>query len=68
MKYPSNNERLVSASVLADRLGIKTADLRRAARAGRLPHTPVGRDGILFDEQAVRRVLLKRAGKEVRRG
>lgn len=66
MYYPSNEQRLVSASVLADRLGIKAADLRRAARDGRIPHSKVGRDSFLFDEQVVRRVLLAKAAKEAR--
>ena len=64
MQYPSENQRLVSANVLADRIGVKAADLRRAARAGHLPHTRVGNDGILFDEEVVRRILLEQAAKE----
>jgi len=57
------NERLVPVGTLARRLHVPGKWLVEEAAAGRIPALRAG-PRYLFDEDAVRRVLLSRAGSE----
>lgn len=52
--------KLITLSMMARRLGVKTSWLRAEADAGALPHVRAG-EGYLFDPVLVERLLLERA-------
>ena len=52
--------KLLTASAMARRLGVRTSWLRSEAEADRLPHVRAG-DQYLFDPDAVEGVLVDRA-------
>ena len=55
-------KKLVSPAVLSSILGVPVRELRREAEEGRIPHVRIGEQGLLFDLEAVTRILLGRAG------
>jgi excisionase family DNA binding protein len=55
--------RPISLIPTAKRLGVDAAWLREEAEAGRIPHVQAGRH-LLFNIDAVQRVLAERAGRE----
>ncbi len=56
--------RLIPLCVLAAELGVRAADLRREALAGRIPCVRLGERSLLFDRERVRRLLTDRAELE----
>ena len=58
------SRRLLPLHSLAASLGLRPADLRRAAENGEIPFVQVGDHGRLFDRDLVERVLLARAAGE----
>lgn len=50
--------RLLPLGVMSARLGIAPRNLRQAALVGDVPSIPVGKDGLLFDPEAVESALL----------
>ncbi len=54
----------ISATELANELGLPLAWLRAEAKAGKIPSLRVGRR-LLFNPESVKRVLLNRTAKEV---
>lgn len=53
--------RLLPLGAMSARLGIAPKNLRLAAIAGTVPSIAVGKDGLLFEPEAVEAALLKRA-------
>lgn len=53
--------RLLPLGVMSARLGITSRNLRLAAVAGDIPSITVGKDGLLFDPEAVEQALLSRS-------
>lgn len=51
--------RLLPLGVMSARLGIAARNIRLAAAAGDIPSISVGKDGLLFDPDAVEAALLK---------
>lgn len=52
---------LLDLGAMASRLRVQPQDLRAEAEANTLPHVRVGKRGLLFDPEAVERVLAERA-------
>ena len=61
---PSAERRLVSLSIMAADLGVRPADLRREAIAGRVPCVRIGERSLLFDRDRIRVWLLDRSNAE----
>jgi hypothetical protein len=62
-----NTTSILNVLGLARRLGLPAAWLKAEAKAGRIPSLRAGRR-LLFNPEAVERVLLERAAKEVANG
>ena len=66
MRDRDGDERLLPLGAMALRLGIQAKDLRQAAEAGAVPCIRIGERGLLFDPEALLRVLEQRAREQAK--
>ncbi len=58
-----NNERLVTATDIADRFGVTVGTINRWVREGAIPYLRPSRRVVRFDLEAVERALAQRAAE-----